>query len=60
MAGCFILWNLWKEINARIFNDKRNIVVIFEKVIKQSIRETFLVASWSMADWKVECVEDIS
>ena len=53
----FLLWNIWKERNHRIFRgEEKSINQIWQQML-DNIRETILVEKWLEEHWKMEGIE---
>ena len=53
----FILWNLWKERNNKIFNENPSLLDVVWKQIHSNIQETLNLANWSEEDFKCNSKE---
>ena len=53
----FLVWNIWKERNQRIFQDKEQPMNNIWQHSIGNIRETILTKSWSDEDWKTVGIE---
>lgn len=54
LVGRFTQWALWKEINERIFINRRRKLEKLWELIKQNIREIILTGDWSLEDFKTD------
>ena len=59
LALGFLLWNMWKERNLRVFQNLEQPMITIWQRSKENIRETILTKKWTDEDWKEVGIEAI-